>query len=64
VGGGSTTFIKLGRVFKQCFGSGSELDPHSISFLDPDPDPGGVKFAKTKGKNGAKRQKIHHKKLT
>jgi hypothetical protein len=33
-----------------------------LSFLDP--DPGGVKSAKTEGKNTAKRQKIHHKKLT
>jgi hypothetical protein len=53
------------HCFHQCFGSGSDfaLDPHSIGFLDPDLDPGGVKSAKTEGKIGAKRQKIHQKKL-
>jgi hypothetical protein len=45
----------------QCFGSGSALDPYSIGFLDP--DPGGVKSANIEGKNDAKRQIIHHKKL-
>jgi hypothetical protein len=34
-----------------------------MGFLDPDPDPGSVKSTKNEGKNGAKRQKIHHKKL-
>jgi hypothetical protein len=46
---------------KQCFGSGSTLDPHSISFLDPDPR--GVKSDEIAGKNKAKSQIIHHKKL-
>jgi hypothetical protein len=46
----------------QCFGSA--LDPHSIGLLDPNQDRGGIKLAKTKGKNGAKKQKINRKKLT
>jgi hypothetical protein len=46
----------------QRFRSGSILDPHLIGFLDP--DPGGVKSAKTAGKNRANRHKIHHKNIT
>jgi hypothetical protein len=34
-----------------------------IRIRNVDPDPLGVKLAKTMCKNGAKRQKIHHKKL-
>jgi hypothetical protein len=34
-------------ALQHCFGSGSELDPHSIDFLDP----GGVKSSKTEGEN-------------
>jgi hypothetical protein len=36
-------------------------DPHSIGCPDPDPDPGGLKRAKMKGKNAAKRQIIRIK---
>jgi hypothetical protein len=49
------------KTGSQCFRSGSALDPHSIGFLDPDPE--GVKSAKSEGKHKAKRQKIHHKEL-
>jgi hypothetical protein len=35
----------------------SDPDPHPIGFLDP--DPGGVKVARTERKNGAKRQKSY-----
>jgi hypothetical protein len=35
------------------------MDPHSIGF--PDPNPGGLKRAKMKEKNAAKRQLIRHK---
>jgi hypothetical protein len=41
---------------------GSVMDPHSIGRLDPDQDPGGLKRAKMKGKNAAKRQIIRHTK--
>jgi hypothetical protein len=34
-----------------------------ILIRNADPDPGGVKSAKTDGKTGAKRQKNHHKNL-
>jgi hypothetical protein len=34
-----------------------------IRIRNADPDLGGVKPAKHEGKNGAKRQKIHHEKL-
>jgi hypothetical protein len=38
------------------------MDPHSIGRLNPNPDPGGLKRAKMKGKNAAKREVIRHKK--
>jgi hypothetical protein len=54
--------------------SDEDPDPHWIRIRlaswilvrirNADPDPGGVKSAKTEEKNRAKREKIHHKKLT
>jgi hypothetical protein len=38
------------------------MDPQSIGRLDPDPDAGGLKRAKMKGKNADIRQIIRHKK--
>jgi hypothetical protein len=31
----------FGKIFFQCFGSGSGLDPDSFRSVDPDPDPEG-----------------------
>jgi hypothetical protein len=39
---------------KDILTSVSDPDPHSIGFLDPDPDPEGVKSAKTVGKKEPK----------
>jgi hypothetical protein len=35
---------------KQCFGSGSGLNPNSIKSVDPDPDPGGKTYPQKRKK--------------
>jgi hypothetical protein len=65
-------FNEILRIFRIISTSVSDLDRHGIRILltswirilirirNEDPDPGGIKLSKTKGKNVAKRQKIHN----
>jgi hypothetical protein len=64
---------KCANDLKVVYNSISDPDPHwirirmaswiRIRIRNADSDPGGVESTKTEGKKGAKRQKIHHKKL-